>query len=425
MSHWLNTTGNALEYIINGLPSWTVLKGLAGRDVNSTFIREMEEKRLANLLPTARTGTGRAASSSLSLGTTSVNFGDVILRDPSPWIAKSRKQHAEAKRAAIKLGIDVTPLQLVKDAELFHFDTGANQQGRCVWFSYPVLNPSEMDQICLKYADNFDSVATAAQLNYIHQQFYWRNASTAKCELDCWQLWPKRDIVRSSLVEFKLAGAGSATPLSDAWFYGKDPAYMQYGYAPFADPPDNESGTYNTADVKNSNADYKVSPMPFNDWFASPYENSYITENFRIEYKFNRVFNPGDEMMVTTGVPNQLLFPFNEVEIATNPVQNDEAYKRLYAHMRRCGPITLFRMRGRLAHLHPSMTAPIPTFGLFSMDMVAMRSICSNKVEIAVDALIPERGVFTTGAPSSLGQGATTDTYQFFGAAPSGAIFNN
>jgi len=70
------------------------------------------------------------------------------------------------------------------------------------------------------------------------------------------------------------------------------------------------------------------------------------------------------------------------------------------------------------------MTTPTPTFGLFSMDMVALRAVCSNVVEVGLDALVPERGVFTTGAPSSLAQGAVADTYQFFGAVPAGTAMS-
>lgn len=374
----------------------------------------------------AMVGTGRVSASSLSLGTTAVNLGVVKVRNSQPWIKRAGRTHAAAKRFAQRYGGTITGLRLVKDCEFASLSHRAdNTQGRCAWFAYPVLNPSETDQLALQFVTDLRDNTKACQLHYIDVNILCKSASSNKCELDCWLLWPKRDIPRDNLIIFN--DGTNNFPLTDAWFYGVDPPFMKYGYAPGGANSDT-AGTYVTATTLNTNADYKVTNTPYYDWTASPYENNYITDNFHISYKFNRVFNPGDEMEIHTGVPNQLIYPWTQTELIRNTgILNPpltEAFKNNYAHMRRNGPILLLRARGRLAHLEAAEQDATPTFGLFNLDMAILRSICSSEVVAADVSAANQRGVHATGYPSIMGQGTAAATGQWFMANPADAGFN-
>lgn len=410
VTYYRNLASNAIQKAIYGTVQAS--KRLHGTDPG--WVRYKQEQQQMARTPSVQ-GTGRSSSSSLSIGSTSVDLGRIVIRDPRPWIKRASNANAEAKRAARELGAELNPYQLVKDVEYFRVTSHDNNQGQCAWLSYPVLNPSELDQLALKYTTDLRSPNIACQLHYIYQEHIFRCASTAKAELDCWLLWPKRDIPANSSVVWD--NGSTSYPLSDGWFYGHNPPFMQYGFGPYTGALDYKQGTYVTANVLNSNPDYKVSPTPYNDWLASPYENQYITDNFNIDYKFHRIFNPGDELSVITGVPNQFIYPFDQVEMDMKAGQN-VAFKNVYAHMRRCGPITLFRMRGRLSHLEVEGSATNPTLGLFSFDMATVRSVCTNKVALAVQGSMMERGTLTTGRPSHTNQGLASATFAFTQTAP-------
>lgn len=356
-------------------------------------------------------GNAFATPSSLSIASASVDLGKVFLRDPGPWIKRASDANAEAKRTALELGIDVIPQQLVKSVSYWKFALGDNQQGRCKWFCYPVLNPSELDQYALKNTDDLRTPLIATQLNYISVEFLFRCAGAAKADIDVWLLWPHRDIPTNADIKFD---DGTTTyPLTDGWYYGVDPPFMKYGFAPAGTT--DASGTYIAPTVANTNVDWKVSPMPYNDWLATPQENQYIMDNFDVEYHGHRKFNPGDECTYVTGVPNQLIFPFDQIELDMgSETKVVEAFKKTYALMRRCGPLVLFRMRGGLSHLEPAGSSTTPTLGLFSFDMALIRADNTNPVPAGFAASMVERGVYTAFKPSDQGQGTAATTHSFF-----------
>lgn len=366
-----------------------------------------------------RSGTGPMAPSAATLGTTVVDQGTVIVRNPKRWIQSADRAHAAARRAARKLGSYVIPRQIVKGIEYFRITAGTdNKQGRCCWFSYPILNPNELDQYALKYGLDLRSAELACQLWWIKEILRFRNACTFTSEIDLWICWPKRDIPRTDDVKFD---DGTTTyPLSSAWFYGVDPPFMKYGFAPTVTYPgsaSDEAGTYVTAEVENQNADYKVSPMPYNDWLASPYENQYLMDNFRVKKVCKKTMNPGDMVKFITGAPGQFIYPFDQVEmdLGGDAAAGAEAFARLYSHMRRCGPILLFRFRGVLGHLEttPGNLEISPTMGLFNYDLAIEHIDCCNRVVNPVSASMSERGVYTEFATSSQGQGLASDTVMF------------
>lgn len=369
-------------------------------------------------------GTGNVSASSLSIGSSSVDLGEIILRDTRPWIERANDAYAAASRLGQQLGVQVFPRSILKRIQYNRFTTGDNKQGRCVWFANRVLHPGLLDEYFLKNSTDERDPQTTTQLHWIDQQFRFRNAGSAKAEIDVWLLWPRRDIAANPDIVFN--DGTNNYPLNTTWFGGENPPFMKYGYAPFGYT--NASGTYVTPVVQNTNPDWKVSPTPFDDYFASPLENNYVTDNFDVDYRGHRIFNPGDECTYKTGVPHQQINPFEQVEMKWGQEGNiTNAFSTQYAMMRRCGPIVLFRMRGGLSHLESTGSPPTatnPTMGLFSFDNAVMISDCTSPIFYGTTANFTLRGVYNNGIPSSTNQGLAANTFSWQQSAAAEQAFN-
>lgn len=234
---------------------------------------------------------------------------------------------------------------------------GDNTQGRSNYSIFPTIRVSDLDNALLQYNDMSSGVqsGTGAHFDFCDSHLVFRNNCSAKCELDCWLLYPKADVpVTASMTSaffYDSTTWGNATPL------------ITNAYQSTLMPAANASFT---SDTKFSSGDQ----LFYNDWSSTPLENPEITHRFHVVHKGKWFLNPGDETEYFWGLRNgQLVHPMSQIQYtAAEAAAATTPFATHFAYMKRCGPLVLFRGRGRLAHDESKEnTTPSVNFGSFRL----------------------------------------------------------
>jgi len=365
----------------------------------------------------------QSRASALSVGSGSTYHGSIKLVDVKGVHEAARSVNDLARQQAAELGLLANPPDKLRWTTFGHSTIlSDSQQGRCFWNAFPTLEPKWLDEILKRYYDA-DSTASSAWLNRAAELQYWdsdltmRNMSDCKVEAMCWLLWPKIDIPNdgSVLNENYFFSQESKSGAGD-WY--ANPPFLQnaYGVSTIMPLPPNPATA--SSDWGNPQQLY------YNDWSATPYENPQVTAFFDIQFKHHFFMNPGDEIDFSWGIPNhQSLHP--AMQVLQDPDTLTEEEKRnpfasSYALMRRCGPIVLFKFRGRLVHDETKQaTAPGTggNFGFFNVEWAHTVKFQTVKVTGGTAAYFFQQGQLYT--PPALGPlYPLDDTQQWWGRVP-------
>lgn len=193
-----------------------------------------------------------------------------------------------------------------------------------------------------------------------------KNNAPSKAEISVWLLWPKEDVPNVAYDEQYFAQ-----------YDYKTPAVISYPYTVDVGIPRAASGFNTSSEWKGTSA------FLSNDWNATPYENPWLQQFFNIDFKGDWILAPGDEIEFNWGQPYSFTaHPFKDLLLNFSDTELKDTYQYFnnYALMKRCGPLVLFRTRGRLMHdeSKQSLTpGASPNFGLFNVEyaLITKRSI--------------------------------------------------
>lgn len=316
---------------------------------------------------------------------------------------------------AMKQGISpVVPV----DLRYTYFGTvnqmGDNLQGRCNYTCMPTIPLDFLDEICMYFNTIPYDVRSAAELYTLDQHMIMRNQSDTRVEVDCWLLWPKHDIpttVQNGYdYTYFVANDYSAPPL----------VTYPYGTALIPKAPNSVSSLATEWKI--------VDQLAWNDWNATPYENTEINTLFKIEYKGNHLLNPGDEYELHWGIPHgQWIHPWTQLLLNAGNIATGYLFYNNYSYMKRLGPLVLCRYRGRLSHDESKSStagAMKPNFGLFQVEYALITKL-KAVASAGYPASMPGRGTLGSGtAPWQVNQTLQTNSQQWFGTQPSEGASN-
>jgi len=370
-------------------------------------------------------------ASALSVGSGSTYLGSIKLVDTTRVHESARTVNDLARQQAAELGLLANPPDKFRWTTFGHSTILAdNKQGRCLWTAFPTLEPKWLDECIKRYYNPASTaignwLASACELQYFDHDLHMRNMADCKVEVMCWLLWPKMDIPADvlNLTETYFFARETKTGAGD-WYC--DPLFISEAYSNniiLPTPPDPPLGA-----VSDWGA---ASPLHYNDWSATPYENPQITGFFDIEMKKHFFLNPGDEIDFSWGIPNhQSIHPAMQVLQAPGDRSPDDIqnpFSSTYAMMKRCGPIVLFKFRGRLVHDESKQnTAPGTSgnFGLFNVEWAHVVKFQTVKITSGTSAYFNQQGQLYTD-PGDTPLFSAANTQQWFGRQPSEGSSNS
>jgi hypothetical protein len=303
---------------------------------------------------------------------------------------------------------------------------GDYKQGRCTWNVFPTVPLDELDESVLAYW-NIPSTGIqdhmSAEFLIRDSHLLMRNMSDCKSEVDVWLLWPRADIPSAQAADLKI---------DYTYFVAND-----FGTPPMISTPYNNDWMpppgvgYSTSGEFSTNAPYQSY-----DWNATPYENPFITTNFRIQHMHKVMLNPGDEIEYEWGMPNsQSVHPFAQLPLPNSDIKDSYPFYNSYAYMKRLGPLVVFRTRGRISHAEskvgdgktqpdqpPGQAAQPGTwsnFGLFNNEYQLITKIRWMGTRKNYDIRSAFRANHNAnGAPYSLNLTTAANSMQWYGRQP-------
>lgn len=304
-----------------------------------------------------------------SSGSSSTDIPTLVLSPIDAYIKKARNESLAAEKLAKELSVNLDPVDHLRNITYGHItNVFDNKQGRCDWLSLGAFNPNDFDSAVGRYwiAETSDA---AAQLYYSITDLDFKNMATTKCEIDCWELWPKFDIPTNAAVP------------SYTFFVGVDPSFLTAVAYSVTDNMLVAPAAVGTVSADWANATTApAGAFLANEYLQTPYELRQNVDSFHIVHKATHMLNPGDEWKVQFAMHHQFIYPFGQVQGAR--VDDTTRFFNDYAWMKRCGPLYVFRFRGRLSH-DESKQVGTPgagtNFGLYNIEYAYTRHHCLRK----------------------------------------------
>lgn len=282
-----------------------------------------------------------------------------------------------------------------------------DRQGECLWNVFPTLWVSELDESLLQFHDLAGAGLTnsqAVRLDFCDRHMILKNQAPSKAEISVWLLWPREDLPNDRFDE--------------AYFCQYDfktPAVITFPYTVNEGIPRAASGFNTSAEWKGTSA------LLSNDWNATPYENPWLQNFFNIEFKGDWQMMPGDEIEFSWGQQrSQIAYPWKDLLLSFDSTELKNAYPYFtnYSLMRRCGPLVLFRTRGRLSHDESKQAGSpgaSPNFGLFNLEYALITKRSLRPLSLFWDYADSFRGTIPSSSdPTTVNQATAANTTQWF-----------
>jgi len=354
-----------------------------------------------------RSGEPKMGQFATTAGSASVRRPSVTLTPYESHVRKTSRAHDEAKRAALTLG---TTIQTPKLLQHNYFGSLTawedNALGECRWHTLGLFPPDVMDNLGQTNDADQSLINTMFNLNHITSITKFRNMSTTQAEVDCWLLYPRRDIP----IDEKVV-------TSPGYFLGEDPQFIQDAFS-----ADNRPIITPAASGTVPIDDFKPAQLVYYDYWASPYQAPLITRNFKLKYGGQYVLNPGDQFELKHAMGNQLVAPRIQLNLPpSSEGKITDAWQSHYGYMRRSGPLLLLRCRGSICHLESKQAVePVNTVGtgtnmsLFNVEFIQHRVFNYNNVSTTAPFYDGQQAMVEDNALSFNNQGVIADGKQFY-----------
>lgn len=372
------------------------------------------------------------------IGAGSSTLQKVRLVDTSKAHESARRQEATLQTLAKKYGATTTNHEVFRATYFGHATVlGDNVMSKCRWLLFPTIQPNWLDEACLRYSTTPQATiqTSGAHMLYSDMKCIMRNMANTKCEIDVWLCYPRHDMPTGKWAMtdfFTNDPTGSARGnAADAW---SDPAYIKDQYAAAAGTPD----PYITPPgaPATSATPFTVQALLYDDWSATPYESAPFCSDFHVVHRHHTLLCPGDEIEFDWGLKNgQDILPSVQLKDSIDDVKTQTyGFTTNYAMMKRCGPMVMMRVRGRLAHAEAESKGVdigrFGHFGLFNVEFAIIRKWAQYKVPNSSwvsyhgatpswQAVAGTLATIGTGGPQTVQQTSATNSNQWFEVAPS------